>query len=775
MFKRRASALLLVAAALLLVPATGAQAQTTGRILGQVLDAQGAALPGATVTVSSPNLQGVQTQVTDSEGNYRFLSLPPGRYTVKVELASFKTAEQPNVDVGLDKTVTLPVTLQLASVTESVTVTAVSSTIDTTSTVTGVNAGADLFERIPLRRDFYAVARVAPGTTEDTVGTVVYGSTGAENQYIIDGLNTTGVEVGDKGKTLNFDFVQEVEVKTGGLPAEYGRMTGGVLNVVTKSGSNTLRGSGFVNTEGGFLQADDDTRDKRPAWTTTVTDIDSRSDFGGELGGPFFRDRLWFFGAYNRTNENRNTTVIRALASPGSPAINSEVPTSIDRDLFAAKLTYRIAEGQTLNGTVMGDPSTRDGAIFTIAGPETTWKGVREFGGTDFVGKYAGVFGSRFLLNGLIARHNESDTWSGAGRDIAQLIDQTVTPTATSGGFGFFQDQDFKRDVYKVDASSYLGAHDVKVGFDTEHVKAVNNNYNGGAGQRIYKLVTGGVTYYRHRYYINDRAPGYDRSNGATWQIALPLTSEPDSLNTSFYAQDSWKAGAGLTVNAGIRWEGQNVRDRDNVSAFKLTDNWAPRIGFVWDVARNNRSKLYANWGRFYESIPMDINIRSFGGEVSCFCYNFSPSAANILQDPAAPRPQALNGGSVTPVDPDLKGQYIEEWLAGFEYDLGRNFVVGAKYGHRELGRVIEDFLIPEAGEYFIANPGTGVGTEMGFYDGHSTAAAPKAKRTNNAFEVNARKRFSNNWQFLASAVFSKLEGNYDGTYQVSTSLDTRP
>ena len=769
MFKRRASALLLVAAALLLVPATGAQAQTTGRILGQVLDAQGAALPGATVTVSSPNLQGVQTQVTDSEGNYRFLSLPPGRYTVKVELASFKTAEQPNVDVGLDKTVTLPVTLQLASVTESVTVTAVSSTIDTTSTVTGVNAGADLFERIPLRRDFYAVARVAPGTTEDTVGTVVYGSTGAENQYIIDGLNTTGVEVGDKGKTLNFDFVQEVEVKTGGLPAEYGRMTGGVLNVVTKSGSNTLRGSGFVNTEGGFLQADDDTRDKRPAWTTTVTDIDSRSDFGGELGGPFFRDRLWFFGAYNRTNQNRNTTVIRALASPGSPAINSEVPTSIDRDLFAAKLTYRIAEGQTLNGTVMGDPSTRDGAIFTIAGPETTWKGVREFGGTDFVGKYAGVFGSRFLLNGLIARHNESDTWSGAGRDIAQLIDQTVTPTATSGGFGFFQDQDFKRDVYKVDASSYLGAHDVKVGFDTEHVKAVNNNYNGGAGQRIYKLVTGGVTYYRHRYYINDRAPGYDRSNGATWQIALPLTSEPDSLNTSFYAQDSWKAGAGLTVNAGIRWEGQNVRDRDNVSAFKLTDNWAPRIGFVWDVARNNRSKLYANWGRFYESIPMDINIRSFGGEVSCFCYNFSPSAANILQDPAAPRPQALNGGSVTPVDPDLKGQYIEEWLAGFEYDLGRNFVVGAKYGHRELGRVIEDFLIPEAGEYFIANPGTGVGTEMGFYDGHSTAAAPKAKRTNNAFEVNARKRFSNNWQFLASAVFSKLEGNYDGTYQVST------
>ena len=127
MFKRRASALLLVAVALLIVPATGAQAQTTGRIIGQVVDAQGAAVPGATVTASSPNLQGVQTQVTDGEGNYRFLSLPPGRYSVKVELASFRPAEQSNVEVGLDKTVTLPFTLQLAGVTEAVTVTAVTS------------------------------------------------------------------------------------------------------------------------------------------------------------------------------------------------------------------------------------------------------------------------------------------------------------------------------------------------------------------------------------------------------------------------------------------------------------------------------------------------------------------------------------------------------------------------------------------------------------------------------------------------------------------------
>ena len=125
-----------------------------------------------------------------------------------------------------------------------------------------------------------------------------------------------------------------------------------------------------------------------------------------------------------------------------------------------------------------------------------------------------------------------------------------------------------------------------------------------------------------------------------------------------------------MTINGGIRWEGQDVRNRDGETAFELKKNWAPRIGFIWDVARNNRSKVYANWGRFYESIPMDINIRAFGGELQCFCYNFDPSRART-RFPAAGAPRvSLLGGSTEPVDPNLKGQYIDEWLGGFEYQL---------------------------------------------------------------------------------------------------------
>jgi hypothetical protein len=758
-----------LAAVLLLASSSALRAQTTGRIQGQVVDAQDAVIPGVTVTVTSPALQGVLTQVSDAEGRFRFPSVPPGRYAIKAELSSFKTVELSDVEVALDRTASVPITMQLANVAESVTVRGTTPVIDSTSTITGVVAGAEILNRIPVRRDIYSATRFSAGVVDDAVGPTVYGSSGAENQYIIDGLNTTGVELGNKGKNVNMDFIEQVETKTGGLPAEYGRNTGGIVNAVTKTGSNVFRGSIFGFTEGGFLAADDSTRDDRPQTTTQVVDTSHRADVGGTLGGFIVKDKLWFFGSVDYADRGVDTTVIREIESPGSPAINSVIPSTIKNTLFAGKLTYKLGQGHTLNGSVYGDPTTLTGNIFAISGPSSTWDGEKKTGGTDLVGKYDGVFGSKWLLSGQAARHSEKEDNFGLGRDIPLSIDTTVNPNALSGGFGFFQDQKFTRDVYKADLNTFFGPHSIKGGIDYEHVKAVNNNFNGGAGQRIYRLTTsGGTIYYRHRFYVNDRASGYVRGDPTTWQLAVPLTSEPDSRNVAWYAQDSWRIGSALTVNGGIRWEGQNVRNRDGETAFKLTENWAPRIGFAWDATRDGKSKLYANWGRFFESIPMDINIRAFGGEVQCFCYNFSPNPANFLQDPAAPRAQSLLGGA-EPVDPNLKGQYLDEFLVGYDYEIRPSFVIGAKFTRRELGRVIEDFLIPSEGNYFIANPSTGIGGEMGFYDGVHTAPAPKAKRESTAFEVTASKRFGNNWQFLASAVFAKLEGNYDGTFQNST------
>ena len=365
-----------------------------------------------------------------------------------------------------------------------------------------------------------------------------------------------------------------------------------------------------------------------------------------------------------------------------------------------------------------GDPSKRTGNVFTISGPPSTFDGERKIGGTDLVGKYNGVFGSRFLVQGMVARHEETDKFAGAGRDIPNFIDQTVVPTATSGGFGFFQDQDFNRNVVQGNITMYLGGHDIKAGGDYEHINAINNNYNGGAGQRIYKLSTlpggQGTVYYRHRFYVNDRAPGFVRADPSTWTIALPLTSEPDSANTSFFAQDSWKVGNYFTINGGIRWEAQDVRNRDGQSAFKLDQNWAPRVGFIWDVTKDSRSKVYANWGRFYESIPMDINIRAFGGELQCFCYNFDPSASNTIPDPSAPARSSLLGSSVEPVDPNLKGQYIDEFLGGFEYQFKSNIVVGAEVHAQESRPRHRRFPDSRSGGILHRQPGDGAGNGHG-------------------------------------------------------------
>jgi hypothetical protein len=761
-----------VSALLSLLAAHDLLAQTTGRIVGTIDDSTGLPMPGVVVTVTSPSLQGAQSTTTTTKGEFRLLALPPGTYELRAELQGFQTVQRNDIVVGIDRTVTLPLTMAVAGITEAVQVTGESPVVDTTSAETGITANAQLFSSIPLQRTFDDVARVAPGTQQDTVGMVVYGSSGAENQYVIDGLNTTGIRYGALTTNLNFDFIDEVEVKTGGLPAEYGRMTGGSLTVLTKSGGNRFSGDAFGFFEGKGLAAQNTTAADRPAWQTQVNKIDQKYDFGASLGGYVVRDKLWFFGAYNRIKQTNSSTVIHEITAPGAPSVGTVVPTDITTDTFAGKLTWKVSPNHTITGSVFGAPNTTDGAIFNISGTQDTWKGTLDQGSTDYVARYDGVLSNTFMIRAQYGRHRDKAIYGGPGRDIPQLIDATVTPNALTGGFGFFSDENpLSRDQARLDVTKFLGNHEIKVGGDWQHVKDNVLNYQGGAGQRIYQLTTGpgGTIFYRHRYYVNDLAPGYDRSDPTTWQIALPQISQPSTKDFSAYLQDSWKVAGGFTLNLGVRWEQQNVLNRFGQSAFKISDDWAPRVGFVWDVKNDGRSKLYANYGRFYEDIPQDINIRSFGGEVVCFCYNFDPSSANILPDPSAPRRSTLLGGP-EPVDPNLKGQFINEWIAGYEYEVRPNFVLGVKGTYRDLGRVIEDFLVPSEGNYFVANPGEGtLGQTLAFYDQIHTAPAPKAQRKETAFEFDARKRFSNNWQFLASYVWERLEGNYDGTFQNST------
>jgi outer membrane receptor protein involved in Fe transport len=766
-----------VLAAILLVamsfaPALVAQTSTTGAIEGTVSDNSGAPLPGVTVEVRSAQLQGAKTEVTDTKGQFRFSLLPPGTYNLTATLSGFSPVRQTNVQVSLSRVVTLDVRMA-AAVTEQITVTAAAPVVDVTSAASGANVTAQTMQTLPLSRNYVGAAQVAPGTASDAVGTTFYGSSGAENQYIIDGLNTTAVRDGTQGKSVNLDFVQEVEVKTGGMPAEYGRLTGGAINAITKSGGNQFTGDVFGFDSPKSLRADNTTFSNRSILASSVLEPNKNLfDYGLDLGGYFMKDRLWFFGAYDR--QDRTDTSTRINTAINLPNYKLPIGASLDTkkksNLYAGKLTFRMTENQSLTGSIFGDPNTTDGPLFAISGPPSTFEGTLKQGGTDMVGRYAGIFGTNFVANAEAGQHKEKIEYGGEGTGIAQHIDLTVSPNITQGGFGFFANENYKRNVYKADLSTFVSTHELKFGGDFEDLKGHLENYQGGAGQRIYKLVIAstGQIYYRHRYYLDDLKPGFSRSDPTTWTPIIPQVTEPETKNTSFYLQDSWKVVPNFTINAGVRWESQQVLGRGGVEAFKIDNNWAPRLGLVWDVFNNGRSKAYANFGRFFEAIPMDINIRAFGGETVCFCYNLSDDPAKILPDPAAPRRSSLLGGSTEPVDPNLKGQHIDEFLLGYDQEVMPNLAIGVQGTYRKLANVIEDMLIGTTGEYLIANPGSGIGREAGFYEG-GNVVTPAAKRTYKGVEIHAVKHFSNNTQFFASYLWSKLEGNYDGTFQNST------
>jgi hypothetical protein len=778
---------LLLIAALLIAAGAFAQSSTSGQIQGTVSQG-GTPLPGVTIEIRSPNMQGTRSATTDAQGRFTLSALPVGDYSLTATLSGFNTVTQNNIHVGINRTVSLEVALS-PQASEQITVTGAVPVVDVTTAQSGANITAQTMQALPLGRNFVAAAQVAPGTGGDAAGTTVYGSTGAENSYIIDGLNTTEVERGRQGKRLNLDFVQEVEVITGGLSAEYGRMTGGVINAITKSGSNEFHGDIFGYDSGGSFNANNVTPKKLPSDATTVGEVDKQFDFGANLGGYLMKDRLWFFGAYDRTSETDLSRRINTpLDFPGvfHLGVGDSVPNKITRDLYAGKLSLALTPSHLVNLSVFGDPTKNDGAIFALTGAPSTFIGTNKSGGNDAILRYSGVFGTNWNLNGSYGMHREKSTINGPGKSIGRLSDETVIPNVRFGGYGFVQDQKFKRDTIKLDLASFWGSHQFKFGADQEKLKAQNiNTYTGT--DRVRKLCRGGVPasgvcnpvniYYRHEGYVSDKTTNAALVNS----LVIPaLIASPKTDNTSLYAQDSWKALTNLTLNLGVRWEQQKVGNRAGQTAINLKDNLAPRLGLIWDVANNGRSKAYVNFGRFYESIPMDINLRSFGGEISTQVNNLDPTPGHFTPGTVGPAagggvpgsfgglPYRFLGGSTTPVDPNLKGQYIDEYLVGYDYELQANMMVGVKGTYRNLGRVIEDMLVISSGDYFIANPSTGIGKTAGFLSGDEAPAA-KAKRQYTGFEVHATKRYSNNYQFFASYLWSRLKGNYDGTFQVAT------
>jgi hypothetical protein len=903
----------LVGAHLLDPRAASAQSSTTGAIQGVVTDAKtGEKLPGVTVIATSPALAQTQTAITDENGFYKITELPPGDYLVTFYYADI-TLERSGIYVGADKAVSVAQKLdQEKAGGETIHVKATAPTIDPTSTTQGITIDKNYLKNIPVPgRTFDAALGAAAGSQNDGVGVSFSGSSSLENQYYVDGVNTTGLTLGTVGSPIINDFIEEIEVITGGYNAEYGRATGGIANVVTKSGSNEFKGSIFGYWQPGQLTAAAKTTPINAGSIDATANLAYAADFGFEVGGPIIKDKMWFFvgfaPAYTQTDFTRTTksqtdchkilpngaisTCDKANAD-GIPDIDPKtgfyITDPIDTEIRSAtghtynaigKINYAVTPEHQGQVTVQAQPSSaRTPGIF---GPADQGGGLLvDDLTTDVSAKWTSKFNdNKTEVEAVVGWHRDNvntnplnDLYANAplqildqgdlahfapgyGESPKTIADCTDGPPGSNdkypliincpmttrsyiiGGIGSIQRDTEQRRSAKLSITQRVkaaGSHEIKAGIDGEdNLSDKARVYTGGA---FIDNVVGAGQIYVDRWVqltdMNNTDPRFSdtcrtpnphatgASGGTLSYKCAYLAGTPGSpgteingetLNWAAYIRDSWQIQPNLTLNLGLRYEEQRLRyasflrnttdpltqNHLGTDAMSLTGMFAPRIGLLYDWTKEGRSKVYAHWGRFYESIPMDINDRSFGGEVT-YRQIFSANQCGMV-DPKiggqngagcltttmpANQQEELIGASGVLVEPGIQAQYMDEIIAGMEYEILDDLKIGVSYQNRRLGRVIEDFSTDGAQTYIIGNPGEfDSGSEKALEDQIARTDDPttknrlenqlklfqgsrifdKPRRDYNALQFTLTRRFSKALYVQGSYTYSRTEGNYPG------------
>ena len=779
----RITVFLAVAFAMTVAVAT-AQETTSGTIFGRVVDEQDALVPGATVTITSE--QGIKDFVTDDRGRFNAPYLTPGTYQVRVELAGFAPVSYDNVNVRLGQRTELVVVLRVGGVQEVVTVTETSPVVDVTSTTIGGTVDSTLLEKIPVGRQLadtlYVVPGVSSGGLTGTSNPSIGGGAGLDNQYHIDGVNVSDNGFGSlgvysrsyrsMGQGVTYEFIDEVEVKTGGYEAEFGQSTGGVVNVITKSGTNSYRGAVFGYTQTDALEAERKNFDDWENGRATIT-AEPKNDVGFSVGGPIIQNKAFFFGALH---PQWNTRTFRAPNDPADFPLASlgEVDRTRRFISYAVKGTVQVTPDYRIDASFFGDPTVSPNAPQTDTGADmlrqnTTSFSRLEFGGNQQAVRYQGVLSPNWLLEG---------SWSRAGStfeefpsvDEWQTTDQTVTPNIRTGGIGFYENTDSSNIQYSVKSTNFVASHQLRYGFHFEDiaydalVQRTGPPVTLSDGQ---SLVTG-----VSRNIISD--PVYGQIYRAT-RGSLQNARSTTQNYLSFFAQDKFDLGTRVSVNVGLRYEQQTLRG--NLTEFTWDNNWAPRLGVVFDPAGNGRSKIYANYGRFFAKVPNDLAARAMAADAGITRADYFDEAMTqpIPEGTLAggqTRHLILAGTSAADFDPNSKTSYLDEAIVGYEFEAAPELNLGVRYVWRDLGRVLEDvgtasitlyLTNPEqlgSVEYFITNITPDVPTI------NNQGAFEQPQRNYQAVEFTADKRISNNWGVFASYRWSRLYGNFEGFFR---------
>ncbi len=792
---------------------------TSGTLLGQVKDENGASLPGVLVTVTGA--MGTRTVTTDADGKFLFPYLTPGTYDVRVELESYTTIEQSEVEVRLNQRTEVAFKMNPGQQ-EMIVVTGESPVVDVSSTTTGANLTNELLGSIPIGRGFTSAISLAPGVADAGIGGAnvsISGASGLENTYLVDGVNITdpgygavgaySIVFGSLGSGFTQDMVKEIQVKTGGFEPEYGQALGGVVNVITKSGGNQYSGEGYVYFAPGALEGDRDRLDFPSSFVSNFSDTENL-DGGVNAGGPIVKDRLFFFGSYNpRRNE------IQINTDPEAPAFDA-FPSTIRKrttQSYSAKVTANATSNHTFDFSVFGDPSKgefgfQDEDRLNTLNPELQ-RSELEYGTDSQIGRWTGILRPNMFVEAQVARnHNKFTENIPAESNAYAISDRHTIPGKRflKGGIGFFENSEGENRQYSAKATNIWKGHELRYGLQYEDISYSGGaNYTGPLFQTPFGPSTTGAILLEF--------------TGARFGLAAPLVwivsrdrLNPRPIHTSteylnWFVQDSWNVTSNFNVKAGVRWERQRIKGDDTSIVpggeviqpedIELTNNWAPRVGGTFDYLRNGKSKVYAHWGRFFEKIPNDLAVRSLVSEVSTSgaYYTIDPSVSNPVPD-ALCEPLHLcptvSGGSPTVFEGrgsdnsafKTKSQFSDEFLVGVEQEIAPAFSIGGRFIYRKVGRVLEDTQVDTTAPCvpytsvdsslcvppgMVAEPGFFL-SHYSFYfitnvDGHYPGY-PELKRDYRAFEITAEKRFSNRWQLLANYRYAELEGNYEGLFR---------
>jgi outer membrane receptor protein involved in Fe transport len=843
-----------------------ARAQTTGAIFGVVTDSStGLPVAGAEVVASGPALQGVQRATADERGRYRIPLLPPGPYRIAGTRAGYLPSERADLVLRLARTLRANLVLAPAEVQlPEQAVRAPAPVVDVGSAESATAVTREAYEALPLARGTFDVASIMAPSAVDypIIGIGFAGAQAPENRVTIEGLDVSDTGDGMLYVSLPAKFVEQVDVKSGNYLPEFGRASGGVLSAVTRSGSNELHGSVFAD----LLTRRNGERVGNLGEAIWRSEMGSPRSFsggaGGELGGPIQKDRLWFHVGFRPAVERIVTerwlranvldangdVVLDADRNPvmfDVPGTGRRVKQTTRTYAYTAKLTWRPSEDHSLTLTSFGSPESFDGELPGGPGGGGATAPYRRFVGyegdvVDVAGRWSGRFlARRLILEAAAGIHTDhylethprevdgvdlygtpvimwqrgrssTDPYRDLSTFEAVPLECQVSGTCQvrnyQTGGNFFRRFDIQRLQARLAATwlaSAWGAHQLKGGADLESTRAdrwthgLSFVYVGAGAAAGFRTYTSGQ-------FLSPSPSG-------PGDVAFDDTTRAHGRGTSpaLFLQDSWQPFPSLTVNAGLRWEGQtqeNALRSDASTRIRILDEWAPRAQVVWDPSGQGRSKVAGSWGRFYEAIPLTPSQWSFGtrdvvgvryAASSCPGFNgpgpapYDPRACtqlvpNGVQDVfGSPTTASLFPGA-TPVAPNLKGQYVDQFGVALEYGPWADISIGLEYQGRRLRRAVEDISSNDGLTYFIANPGEGApfthaypgfpspvindprgSTTYDFTTGrYVNVAFPRPQRDYDGLTVRATKAWSRAWLLQASWTLSRLRGNYSGLFQ---------